>query len=190
MPGTGPAASNDRMSTVVLERPPVADTSPSVVEQVEVRPLHSHEEHLVQHVFDALDQRSRSQGFGTPVARLSPTLRRTLTRSEPGERVALVALGRGRAVGVGHWVRDQHDPGTAVVTLAVVDAVQGRGVGRRLAYQLARTADRQGVDWFRCAPGADDRWLRSWLLASGGRGSEGSGDVLVHVRTLVARTVG
>jgi hypothetical protein len=174
------------MNTAVLERPTTAATSVRPAEQVQVRPLHSHEEHLVQHVFDGVGRPSPLTPFRTGAAHLSPTVRRSLTRSVPGEQVAVVALLRGRAVGLGNWVRDENDPWTADLAAAVVDAAQEHGVGRRLAHELAVSAERQGVDWFRCPARVQDVRVRSWLEAMGARW--GDRDVLVHVRTVVART--
>jgi GNAT superfamily N-acetyltransferase len=157
-----------------------------VTEPVEVRRLRTHEEHLVQLVFDGVSRRSQLTPFRTRAARLSPTLRRALTLSVPGEQVTLVALLQGRAVALGHWLRDESDPWTAQLAVAVADAAQGHGVGRRLVHELAASADGQGVDWFRCPARVEELRVRSWLVAMGARWRDD--EVLVHVRTVVART--
>jgi GNAT superfamily N-acetyltransferase len=70
---------------------------------------------------------------------------RGLTDVSPGRHVALVASVGGRDVAVARWISDRRDSSVAEVALSVVDAHQGRGLGRRLLGELAWSARAAGV---------------------------------------------
>jgi GNAT superfamily N-acetyltransferase len=59
--------------------------------------------------------------------------------------VALIALQDGEAVGVVRYVRDPADPSVADLAVTVIDARQGRGLGRVLVTALRRCAAERGV---------------------------------------------
>jgi GNAT superfamily N-acetyltransferase len=52
-------------------------------------------------------------------------------------------------VGVARYARDPGDPRTAELALLVVDAYQGRGIGRTLLARLATAALERGIAFFR-----------------------------------------
>ena len=101
---------------------------------------------VVDAVFAGLSERSRYLRFHAPVPQLSGPLRRRLTDLDGRHRAALVAeavdgcgvtpIGIVRLADVG--------AGSADVAIAVVDAWQRRGVGRRLLEAVAELADRLG----------------------------------------------
>ena len=137
--------------------------------QVGVRALRDGEEDLVQQVFDGMSAEARFLRFHAPVPRLLAGVRASLARRVPGEREPVVALVDGRAVGLGHWVRDPADRGRAELSVAVTDDVRGRGVGRGLARALAVSAAASGVRRFECHLHSENRALRDRLRATGGR---------------------
>lgn len=54
----------------------------------------------------------------------------------------------GAGVGVARYVRSEDDPEAAEIAVAVVDDWQRRGVGTRLASELARRAGEEGIRRF------------------------------------------
>src|SRR5581483_1928116 len=72
-------------------------------------------------------------------------------------REAVVATTGEHAVGIARYVRDEARPDTAEVAFAVVDAWQGRGIGRRLARALRRRAADDGIRRFSAVVSAGNR---------------------------------
>lgn len=104
----------------------------------------------VDAVFAGLSSRSRYLRFHTPVPRLSGSMRTALLDVDGHDRVALVAEVRRP----GGWARDpvgiarlyRTGAGEAELAVAVVDAWQGRGIGRRLLTELGGLARDLGHD--------------------------------------------
>jgi GNAT superfamily N-acetyltransferase len=69
----------------------------------------------------------------------------TLMDVDQDRHVALIALVGGKPVGVVRYVRDVADPGVADLAVTVIDARQGRGLGRVLVTALRRCAAERGV---------------------------------------------
>lgn len=67
---------------------------------VRIRSLGLREDHLIDEVFDGMSDWSRLLRFHSSVPRLPAGLRRNLAQVRAGERVGVVALAEGRAVGV------------------------------------------------------------------------------------------
>jgi GNAT superfamily N-acetyltransferase len=97
----------------------------------------------VDAVFAGLSPRSRYLRFHSPVPRLPMSVRARLVDVDGCRHLAVVAetcedgpIGLAQAFGAGH--------GTADIAVAVVDAWQRRGVGRRLLTALAALAEEVG----------------------------------------------
>jgi acetyl coenzyme A synthetase (ADP forming)-like protein len=73
---------------------------------------------------------------------------RALSRVDGVEHVALLAESRGQLVGVAEYFRDATERGRAEVAFAIIDALQGRGVGTRLLELLAEVARAAGIHRF------------------------------------------
>lgn len=118
--------------------------------RVVIRPLTPDDGAAVDTVFAGLSARGRYLRFHTPVARLTAAMRAVLLDVGGCDRVALVAEVRrpgrwGRdPVGIARMVRT--GPGEAELAVAVIDAWQGRGVGRRLLTELGDLARDLGYD--------------------------------------------
>ncbi len=111
-----------------------------------LRPLQRHERAPVLTVFRGHGERSRRRRVHGPKPRLSARELEALTDVQRGRHEAIVAAdpATGRAVAIARFVRDTSDGSVAEVAFEVVDACQGRGVGRRLARELGLRARRAG----------------------------------------------
>ena len=100
----------------------------------------------VDAVFAGLSEQSRYLRFHTPMPRLPGSMRRSLLDVDGHDRAALVAEvpGPRGTSPVGMARLDRTGPCQAELAIAVVDAWQGLGIGRRLMTELSELADRQG----------------------------------------------
>jgi RimJ/RimL family protein N-acetyltransferase len=104
----------------------------------------------VREVFEGLSDDSRRLRFHGPKPRLADAELDTLADVGRGgrEAVGAIDLRTGEVVGIARFVRDSHDPRSAEVAFAVVDACHGNGVGSRLLRELTSLAKRDGVERF------------------------------------------
>jgi GNAT superfamily N-acetyltransferase len=120
--------------------------SPPVV----VRELGPGEDRVHLDVFAGLSARSRYHRYHTGVPRLTAAMTRQLAAVDGARHVALVAEGSDgaapEAVGLARYL--VVGPGVADLAVEVVDAWQGRGVGRLLIGALAAHARARGVERF------------------------------------------
>jgi GNAT superfamily N-acetyltransferase len=116
--------------------------------RVTVRPLGTADHAALDAVFAGLSPASRVARYLAPIDALTPGMRRALLDVAPGRHVALLAEARDRAgavpVGIGRYVVD--GPGRAELAYEVVDAWQGRGVGRRLVSATVDHARAAGIE--------------------------------------------
>ena len=110
-----------------------------------LRPLAAGDRALIADVFERLSPRSRFLRFFTPVPRLPKRTLDALMDVDGVDHVALIALHEGRCVGVVRAVRDRDDRSLAHLGLTVVDAYQGRGLGRALLAAIRDAAADRGV---------------------------------------------
>lgn len=113
-----------------------------------ITPLTPGDTTTVRRVFAGMSAESRYRRFHGHVAELLPPVLERLTAVDGRDHVAVVAtLGRGRRarpVGLARLVRT--GPATAEFAVEVVDAAQGRGIGRRLVAWARAVAPTLGVD--------------------------------------------
>lgn len=98
--------------------------------------------------FEKLSSRSRYRRFFAHKRSLSEADLRFLEELDGDGQGALVALAGDHGneiVGVAHYVRATDDARAAEMAITVVDAWQGRGIGRRLLAALLEAAARRGV---------------------------------------------
>lgn len=112
-----------------------------VIRGITVRPLRAGETGVVQAVFDRLGPRSRQLRFGGAKNVLLPAELEQLARVD-GDHHVLVAWFAGKPVGIARLVRDG---ASAEVAFAVVDELQGNGVGTVLSERLAEDARAAGI---------------------------------------------
>jgi GNAT superfamily N-acetyltransferase len=113
---------------------------------IALRRLQPGERARVLDVFAGLSDRSRRLRFLGPKPRLPERDLDLLVDVGCCGREAVVAVDQesGRAIGIARFVRDAAAP-EADVAFEVVDEWHGRGVGRRLAAELARLAREDGI---------------------------------------------
>lgn len=110
---------------------------------VTIRPALPQDAELQQAFFAGLSHDARYHRFMSPIRELSPALLATLTRVDQRNHVALFAEAGGTVIGEARYVRDGDD--AAEFAVAVADAWQGRGLGRRLLARLEQDAAAAGV---------------------------------------------
>jgi RimJ/RimL family protein N-acetyltransferase len=115
-----------------------------VIEGITVRPLRNGETAVVQAVFDRLGPRSRLLRFGGAKNVLFPKELEEMAKVD-GDHHVLVAYLGGEPVGIARLVRDGD---TAEVAFAVVDDLQGNGIGTVLVERLGADARAAGIRRF------------------------------------------
>jgi len=123
-----------------------------VIRGITVRPLRGGETEVVQAVFDRLGPRSRLLRFGGAKNVLLPAELKQLARVD-GDHHVLVAWLDGDPVGIARLVRDGS---VADVAFAVVDDLQGNGVGTVLSQRLAEDARAAGIETLRATLSAEN----------------------------------
>ncbi|WP_420821829.1 GNAT family N-acetyltransferase [Pseudonocardia broussonetiae] len=101
---------------------------------------------MLDALFAGLSARSRYLRFHSPTPRLTGVVRRGLLDVDGRDRIALVAHTDDGPVGMTQLVRDARARDEAEVAVAVVDAWQGRGVGRLLVEAAVARARTTGLD--------------------------------------------
>jgi L-amino acid N-acyltransferase YncA len=124
--------------TVAQQRPPAS--SEWIIE-----PLSHGDVAAVTELFDAMSPRSRQQRFLSPMPRLTSKMLTRLVDVDGVRHIALAARVRGRCVGIARAIVVRGNPCVADVAMAVADAHQGRGLGRRLMDALSTEARALGI---------------------------------------------
>lgn len=138
-------------------------------------------------VFRGLSERSRRLRFHGPKPRLGDAeLEQLVDLGRSGrEAVAAVDVATGRTVGIGRLARGSDDA-EAEVAFAVVDAWQGRGVGRALLGELLRLARCEGIERFRVTVSASNEAALALVRRAGSvvsaRLEDGTYDLVVALR--------
>jgi GNAT superfamily N-acetyltransferase len=88
---------------------------------------------------------------------------RVLTDLSPGHHEAYASWRDGRPIGIVRWIRTPELVCAAELALEVIDAEQGRGVGRALAAFAAVRAWHAGVRTLIISVDPDNDPVRGWL---------------------------
>lgn len=116
-----------------------------------------------------LSPQSRYLRFFTDKPRLTDAELRYLTELDQRDHFALAAAllepdgSEGEGIGVARFVRSPLEPDVAEPAVAVVDSMQGRGVGRMLMDRLVAAAAERGVRRFRTDVLAVNRPMKQLL---------------------------
>jgi GNAT superfamily N-acetyltransferase len=127
-----------------------------------------------------LSERSRLRRFLGPKPRLTSSDLRYLTEVDGVNHFAVVALAVGEIVGVARWVRLVDDPAEAEAAVVVGDALQGRGLGKLLARELADAARSRGVRRIRASILSDNPPAHALMRVIAHRLTQGVHDRGVH----------
>lgn len=151
---------------------------------ITLRPIRPDDVEGLRAFLRGLSQETRYQRFRQLVTDFTPAQWRYLTRVDGHDHVALVACHGRRIVGVCRYIRDSERHDVAEVAFVVSDALQRRGLGRRLRDELVLEARANGIRAFEAFVTPQNLRIRR-LLAGGGLALESVGIDLVRA-SLVA----
>jgi GNAT superfamily N-acetyltransferase len=148
--------------------------------EVTLRLVRHDDQPLIREGFEALSPETRYRRFLEARTRLTPAELDYLTDVDGDRHFAIGALvrgpdGREHGAGVARFVRLADRPEVAEPAITVVDAWQGRGLGRLLAARLAAAANERGVRRFRSSLLATNRPVRG-LIEEGAPDAEVQAD--------------
>jgi RimJ/RimL family protein N-acetyltransferase len=112
---------------------------------IAVRALVPEDRELIVAAFERLSPRSRFLRFFSPLPRLTTGMLDALMDVDHVRHVAFMAVHDEACIGVVRYVVDGRDPTVADFAITVIDAHQGRGLGRALTTAIARVAFARGV---------------------------------------------
>src|SRR3954452_24815483 len=130
-----------------------------VPDAVRIRPVTGEDRRLLLAGFARFGERSRQQRFMGVKVKLTEADLAFFTEVDQYDHVALGALDAetGDGVGIGRFIRLEPGGTVAEAAVAVLDAWQGRGVGKALLRELARRAEEVGVEFFQATVKSDNR---------------------------------
>ena len=120
--------------------------------EVVLRLVQPDDKELLRRGFEGLSAESRYRRFFAAKTELSADELRYLTELDHVRHLAIgasTADGR-EGLGVARFIALDHQPGMAEAAVAVVDGVQGKGLGSLLFQRLVAAARERGVLGFRC----------------------------------------
>ncbi len=128
--------------------------------RVVIRPIRPSDRELLERSRGRFSDESLRRRFLGPKPRLTTTELRYLTEVDGDSHYAVVAVALDdleAIVGVARFVKLLDEPGTAEAAIIVSDELQGRGLGKRLAHELADAARDRGVRRFRASMLSDNK---------------------------------
>lgn len=135
--------------------------------EVRVRLLQASDRDKLVAGFRRLSPQSRYRRFFSPMPKLSDRMLRHLTQTDDFDHLAIlaepVAPSGGEAFGVARYARLQDAPDTADASVAVIDAMHRKGLGRLLLTTLVEAARERGIHKFRACVLADNEPARLLL---------------------------
>jgi ribosomal protein S18 acetylase RimI-like enzyme len=147
---------------------------------VTTREIRASDKDLLAAGYAHLSERSRLRRFLAPKPRLTSSDLRYLTEVDGVNHYAVVALLGADIVGVARWVRAHDDPEAAEAAVVVGDALQGLGLGKALARELADSARARGVRRIRASILSDNPPAMALLRVIGERLTDGGHEHGVH----------
>jgi RimJ/RimL family protein N-acetyltransferase len=123
--------------------------------RVQFRPIQPNDKEALQRGLRQLSPESRYRRFFAPIDHLSDAQLEYFTEVDQVDHVAWVAALPDRPghplAGVARYIRLEKDPDAAEAAVTVVDAEQGKGLGRALLRVLTEVAIKNGVKRFTLA---------------------------------------
>ncbi|HYC54675.1 MAG TPA: GNAT family N-acetyltransferase [Candidatus Binatia bacterium] len=119
--------------------------------EIRLRLLRSEDRDALVAGFQELSAESRYRRFFSAMPRLPENVLHDLLDTDGWNHLAIVAFtaGDGHGVAIGRFIRIDKEPEVAEAAVAVVDAMQGRGLGKLLLTLLASAAYERGIRKFR-----------------------------------------
>jgi RimJ/RimL family protein N-acetyltransferase len=147
---------------------------------VELRQIRADDKELLRAGYERLSERSRLRRFLGPKPRLTASDLRYLTEVDGVSHYAVVALWGPDIVGVARWVRLVDDPDEAEVAVVVGDPLQGKGLGKILARNLADAARARGIRRIRASILSDNPPAMALMELIAGRLTDGGHHHGIH----------
>jgi acetyltransferase len=128
--------------------------------RVVIREIRPSDRELLEHSRGRFSDESMRRRFLAPKPRLTGTELRYLTEVDGHDHYAIVAVPADdltAIVGVGRFIRVPEDAETAEAAIIVADEYQGRGLGKRMAQQLADAGRERGIRRFTASMLTDNK---------------------------------
>jgi GNAT superfamily N-acetyltransferase len=148
--------------------------------QVTIREIQADDKGLLAAGHARLSERSRLHRFLGSKPRLTKSDLRYLTEVDGTNHYAVVALLGADIVGVARWVRLIDDPEEAEAAVVVGDRLQGKGLGKILAREIADAARTRGIRRIRASILSDNPPALALMRVIGERLTDGGHDHGVH----------
>jgi acetyltransferase len=140
-----------------------------------VRPLIEEDRALVAEAYRRLSPEARYQRFWTPTGEwISDSMLDRLIAQDPDKHVAWAVLDPARpfsGVGGSSWWRNADTPDEVEISIMVLDADQGRGIGTLLLAVMWLTAMRAGAKYMTGYTLTDNRRAANLMRDCGGTGT-------------------
>jgi GNAT superfamily N-acetyltransferase len=123
--------------------------------EVRLRPLLPSDREKLRAGFRRLSPETRYRRFFSPMPKLSDAMLRRLTQTDGWNHLAILAEGPtadggiDEILGVARFIRSSDSPEIAEASVAVIDAMHRRGLGRLLLTALVEAAHERGIRKFR-----------------------------------------
>src|SRR3954470_320401 len=141
--------------------------------EITLREIRADDKALLAAGHARLSERSRLTRFLAPKPKLTASDLRYLTEVDGVNHYAVVALAGGHIVGVARWVRLFGEPDTAEAAVVVGDPLQGKGLGKILARELADAARARGIRRIRASLLSDNPPAMALMRLIAGRLTDG-----------------
>jgi GNAT superfamily N-acetyltransferase len=152
---------------------------------VRLRCIRPEDRESLVRAFGKLSRESRYRRFLADVPFLSASMARYLTEVDGTDHVAIVAmtdsfdLKEEEGVGVARFLRLPGEPHVAEAAVTVIDAYQGKGLGRILLDAISNAARERGIRVFRSTVLVSNTPMRHILDEAGGLVHRDEGDTIV-----------
>jgi RimJ/RimL family protein N-acetyltransferase len=161
--------------------------------RVHLRPIRPSDKESLQGGLQQMSPESRYRRFFAPVDHLTDEQLRYFTEVDQRDHVAWVASLPDRAgnavVAVARYVRLEDDPEAAEAAVTVIDAEQGKGLGRLMLRVLAESAIKGGIKRFTLfVLGENEKMLA--LMNEAGAISDGVRDGVHEMHVVLPDSVG
>ena len=147
---------------------------------IELRQIRADDKESLRTGYERLSERSRLRRFLGAKPRLTASDLRYLTEVDGVNHYAVVALWGRDIVGVARWVRLVDDPEEAEAAVVVGDPLQGKGLGKILARDLADAARARGIRRVRATLLSDNPPAMALLRLIAGRLTDGGHHHGIH----------